>query len=390
MKIGILSMQRIYNYGSWLQAYGLKKLIEENRGVSVEFVDYRIEKPVYENGFNHKNYWIQKIKVGLIDFIASVKPLAKIMPDKDFYQTYRFRHEYWKKLGLSKKPNYTPELDILFVGSDEVFNCLQENVRVGYSDELLGANNKAKMLATYAASFGNTTVSKIDAFGKRQEISSYLKAFDMISVRDNNALAVVTELTGTTPVSNMDPVLMYDFSEEMQSCTLTSEQKMLMSKPYMIVYAYPNRLQEAEITKLKKFAKDNGLLIYGISGYQSYADEMIYDSPLNILQYFKHARYVVTDTFHGTIFSVINNRPFVTLVRKSVNGSYGNQEKLEDLLKKLELNDRFTFEGADIVDILETPISYDVTNQIIQAERQRTKDYLSEVIDEYKNRTVRE
>lgn len=389
MKIGILSMQRIYNYGSWLQAYGLKKLIEENRGVSVEFVDYHIEKPLYKNGFKHKNYWKQKIKVILIDFIASVKPLAKIMPDKDFFQTYRFRHEYWTKLGLTKKPNYTPELDILFVGSDEVFNCLQENIRVGYSEELLGANNKAKMLVTYAASFGNTTVGKINAFGKRQEISSYLKAFDKISVRDKNTLTVVTELTDIKPVSNMDPVLMYDFAEEMQNCTLTNEQKKIMSKPYMIVYAYPNRLKEEEITKLKKFAKDNGLLIYGISGYQSYADEMIYDSPINILQYFRHAKFVVTDTFHGTIFSVINKRPFVTLVRKSVNGSYGNQEKLEDLLDKLKLSDRSSFDGADIVRILETPISYELTNQIMQCERQKTKDYLAEVIDEYRNKTVR-
>ena len=162
-----------------------------------------------------------------------------------------------------------------------------------------------------------------------------------------------------------------------------------MSKPYMIVYAYPNRLKEPEIEKLKKFAKDKGLLIYGISGYQSYADERIYDSPLNILQYFKHAKFVVTDTFHGTIFSVINNRPFVTLVRKSVNGSYGNQEKLEDLLNKLELKNRCTFDGEDIVRILESPISYDVTNQIIRCERQRTKDYLTEVINEYRNKTVR-
>ena len=389
MKIGILSMQRIYNYGSWLQAYGLKKLIEENIGVSVEFVDYRVEKPAYKNRFNHINYWKQKIKVDLVDFIASIKPLAKIMPDGDFYQTYRFRHEYWTKLGLTKKPNYTPELDILFVGSDEVFNCLQENVRVGYSEELLGANNKAEMLVTYAASFGNTTVGKIDAFDKRQQISSYLEAFDRVSVRDNNALNVITELTDITPVSHMDPVLMYDFADEIRSCVLTKEQKTLMSKPYMIVYAYPNRFKELEITKLKKFAKDKGLLIYGLSGYQSYADEMIYDSPLNILQYFKHAKFVVTDTFHGTIFSVINNRPFVTLVRKSVNGSYGNQEKLEDLLNKLELKNRCTFDGEDIVKILEAPISYDATNQIIRCERQRTKDYLAEVIDEYRNKTVR-
>lgn len=386
MKIGVLSMQRIYNYGSWLQAYSLKKLIEENREVSVEFVDYRIEKPIYKNGFNYMNYFKQKIKVFLIDAIASIGPLAKAMPDKDFYQTYRFRYEYWKILGLTQGPNYTPNLDILFIGSDEVFNCLQENVRVGYSKELFGQHNNAKMVATYAASFGNTTVDKIDSFSKRNEIASFLKRIDRISVRDNNSVEVVSHLTGEIPVSNMDPVLMYDFTSEMDDSSLTDEQKETMGKPYMIVYVYPNRLKQLEIDKLKKFAKDNGLLIYGINGYQSFADKMIYDTPFNILKYFKNADYVVTDTFHGTIFSVINNRPFVTIVRRSVNGSYGNQEKLEDLLKKLNLNDRFTFDGENIVRILEKPVDYQITNEIIKKERQITKAYLSEVIDGYKSK----
>lgn len=385
MKIGILSMQRIYNYGSWLQAYGLKKLIEENRGVSVEFVDYRREKPVYKDKFDYLDYFRQKIKVTIIDTIASVKSVAKIMPNKEFFQTYRFRHEYWKCLGLSKKPNYTPELDLLVVGSDEVFNCLQENIRVGYSKELFGQNNRAKRVVTYAASFGNTTIEKLKLYEKKDEIAALLRGFSDISVRDKNSADVVAELAGKVPKSNMDPVLMYDFSAELRDNELTDEQVKRMSKSYMIVYAYPNRLKTNEIEKLKDFAQKKGLLIYGISGYQSYADEMIYDAPLTILQYFKHAQYVVTDTFHGTIFSVINNKPFVTIVRKSVNGSYGNQEKLEDLLTKLELRDRFTFSGENIVKILDTPIDYQCVNQIIDNERQNTKEYLSEVINEYRN-----
>lgn len=388
MKIGILSMQRIYNYGSWLQAYGLKKLIEENRDVSVEFVDYRIEKPVYLNNFDAKKFIKQKIKVTLIDSIASVKWLSRAIPDSEFYQTYRYRHEYWNYLGLTHKPNYTPELDILFIGSDEVFNCLQENVRVGYSKELLGQNNRAKIVATYAASFGNTTMDKINQFGKKNEISKYLESFDFFSVRDTNTYNVISELSNKKPVTNMDPVLMYDFYSELEDTKLSDKQKELMSKPYMIVYAYPNRLKEQEIQKLKQFAKEKELMIYGISGYQAYADEMIYDAPLNILQYFKHAQYVVTDTFHGTIFSVINNKPFATIVRKSINGGYGNQEKLEDLLKKLELKERFTFDGEDIVRILDTQIFYQKTNEIIRSERVKAKAYLAEVINEYRNRII--
>lgn len=385
-KIGILSMQRIYNYGSWLQAYGLKKMIEENQNVEVEFVDYRVAKPVYKNGFKYANYIVQKIKVIIIDIIGSIKPIAKMIPNKDFYQVYRFRHDYWSKLGITRRPNYTPKLDILIVGSDEVFNCLQENVRVGFSKELFGQCNKANMLVSYAASFGDTTYKKINEYEKEDQIRDFLKKFDKVSVRDNNSVNIVSKLIGITPISNMDPVLMYDFSTELNDNTIVQDDK--LKKPYMIVYAYSNRLSEKEIKSIKNFAEEKKLLIYGISGYQSFADEMIFDSPLNILKYFKYAKYVVTDTFHGTIFSVINNVSFVTLIRKSVNGSYGNQEKLEDLLNKLELKNRYTYNAEKIVEILAEKIDYHKTNKIISIERKKAKDYLSEVIDGYRNKTL--
>lgn len=70
-------------------------------------------------------------------------------------------------LGVTEEMNYNPELDCLVIGSDEVFNCIQKNSNVGYSPELFGKDNRAKKLITYAASFGNTTLEKLDRYGKR-------------------------------------------------------------------------------------------------------------------------------------------------------------------------------------------------------------------------------
>lgn len=372
MKIGILSMQRIYNYGSWLQAYGLKKMLEEFEDIDISFVDYRIEKPF---GISKGNYIKQNIKIHLIDALTRCKWIAKAISDRDFYHVYCFRNEYQKLLGINYKKNYSPNLDILLIGSDEVFNCLQDNVRVGYSKELFGENNNAKKVCSYAASFGNTTNQKIENARKGEEISSWLKKFHTISVRDQNSYEVVKKLTGIKPEVHMDPVLMYDFTSELSKISNVKHEK-----PYMIVYAYPNRLRKQEIEQIKKYAREKKLDIYGISGYQNFADKMIYDSPLNILGYFRDAECVVTDTFHGTIFSVINSKPFITIVRPSVNGEYGNQEKLDDLLNKLELGKRSVQELTSVVDVMDEEVDYNSVEKIIKSEREKTKQYLKDMI----------
>lgn len=102
-------------------------------------------------------------------------------------------------LGVAGKMNYTPQLDYLVIGSDEVFNCVQKNRNVGYSPELFGEGNNAKRLISYAASFGNTTLEKLDKYKKKDEIASLLKKFDAISVRDSNSGKIVESLTGRFP-----------------------------------------------------------------------------------------------------------------------------------------------------------------------------------------------
>ena len=82
---------------------------------------------------------------------------------------------------------------------------------MGYSPELFGKNNHAKKLITYAASFGNTTLEKLEKYKKANEVGALLKKFDAISVRDANSGTIVEQLTGKEPVYNLDPVLTYDY-----------------------------------------------------------------------------------------------------------------------------------------------------------------------------------
>lgn len=279
-------------------------------------------------------------------------------------------NKYFSDLEINEHYNYTPTLDTLVIGSDEVFNVIQSNKNVGYSLELFGKDNNAKKVITYAASFGNTTLDKIKKYKKENEISSLLKKINTISVRDENSFNIVKKLTDNKPNINFDPVLIYNY---MNSNLIP---KINIKEKYMILYAYNGRISRYEAKKIKDIAKSKKIKVYSIGGAQPYADKFIDCSPFEVLSYFKNAEYIVTDTFHGSIFSIINNKPFVTIVRKSKGNSYGNEEKLTYLLEKLNLKNRITYSIDEIETKLNNKIDYNETNKIIKNERKKTINYL--------------
>lgn len=372
-KIGILSMQRIANYGSFLQAYALKELIEQ-LGHQVEFVDYHVEPALIQDSVNNSNSLVRKIKKGLETFQYHA-PLAYKLAFIAYKQS--FASKYFPVLGVSETMNYRPKLDCLVIGSDEVFNCIQKNTNVGYSLELFGKNNNAKKLISYAASFGNTTMEKLKKYKKVDEIGSLLEAFDSISVRDTNSGSIVEELTGRTPEYHLDPAIAYDYMNKCDKIPYINT-----SEKYLILYAYSGRISDKEADWLSAYAKKRDLKIYAIGGIQKCADRFIDCSPFEVLGYFKNAEEVVTDTFHGSIFSTITHKKFTTIIRKSIGETYGNEEKLADLLVRLGLTDRMTIFIADTDRINQQEINYDIVDQLIAEQRIKTQEYLKRCICE--------
>ena len=362
-----MSMQRIANYGSFLQAYALKHLIEE-LDCKVEFVDYHVGQPVIDDKSDSKNKYLRKLKKGFETFSYKA-PLSHKISFIRYKQS--FSKKYLSLLGITDEMNYNPKLDCLVIGSDEVFNCIQKNANVGYSLELFGKNNNAKKLLTYAASFGNTTLDKLKKYKKDDEIAELLRKFDLISVRDANSGKIVEKLTDKVPVYNLDPVLTYDY---MNCCNKIPD--LSINEKYLILYAYSGRISNDEAEWISKYAKKKNLKVYAIGGIQKCADCFIDCSPFEVLSYFENAEEVITDTFHGSIFSVITHRPFTTLVRQSVGNDYGNEEKLSDLLKRLNLENRMTTNVADVASINKEKIDFDKVDEFLKKQRLLAIEYL--------------
>lgn len=369
MKIGIMSMQRIKNYGSYLQAYGLKKVLE-NLGAEVEFVDYKTEAAVTDRGGFRSTSLCRKLRRSWRKMKVMTARQSEEQKKKQ-----RFLKEYDKvylpELGVTRRKHYRTGVDVLVIGSDEVFNCTQNNIEVGFSRQLFGADSRARKIISYAASFGNTTIDKLNEYQIADEVSALLGNFSALSVRDENSRSIVQGLSGKKAEIHMDPVLIHDFSRDIRD--------KVNIRDYIIVYAYNGRISEEEGEVIRRYARRNRKKIVAVSGNQKFCDQYIYAHPLEILGYFKHADYIITDTFHGTIFSIITHRPFVTLVRKDRGAAgYGNEQKLGYLLRSLGLADRIAWNTEELEIKCGSSIDYRGADAILENERKRAREYLAE------------
>lgn len=365
-RVGIMSMQRIRNYGSFLQAYGLRRLLE-SLGCEVRFVDYRPGPCLVEP---ERPSRLPRPAAKLAEVLAGPGPLGA----KLAYANYKRRYDErtWPLLGLPAEPDYaTDGLDMLVIGSDEVFNCVQANPNVGFSPDLFGASSKARRTVTYAASCGNTTVAKLREHGVAGEVAGWLRSLDAVSVRDENTASVVRELSGADPARNLDPVLAWDFSGEEDVPASPVEGR------YMIAYAYSGRLTKDECAALRIYADERGLRVVNVGGVQGCCDGFLDLGPLEVLAAFRGAECVLTDTFHGTILSVIAERPFATIVRTH---GYGNAEKLTDLLARLGLESRAASSVADFAGLLDSAPDWIPVRARIAEGRAAARAYLQKEV----------
>lgn len=357
MKIGILSMQEVKNYGSFLQAFSLKSNIE-SLGHICEFINIIPGKQLEK--YRQRKFFKVKLLIKRLwgwDFIKRFRSIYKFQS--------RFSKEFLPYLGVKPGIN-TTYYDVIVIGSDEVFNCAQKTW-FGFSPQLFGKNLNTGKIITYAASFGATTTEKLADIGIQNEVSKLLTKIENISVRDENSFKVIKELTGIISEKHVDPVLIFNYNKFVP--------KNVNRKNYMIVYTYPGRITDKkEINAIIEFAKSHSLKLISIGHYFTWCDEILVPSPFEVLAYFQNATYIVTDTFHGSIFSIKYNKQFCTIVRNM------NNQKLNYLLKQFSLSNRILTAASQLKNILETPIEYTLVNEIIEKETQRSIQYLSKSI----------
>lgn len=367
MEVGIMSMQRVENYGSFLQAYGLKKEIEK-LGHTVQFVDYQTEPSVVLSSAEGQKGSVSNSRISRAFHMLFPAYRAwrkqQIKMNSTFRQFSRtYNEQFLSDLNIKKKYNICPELDVLVIGSDEVFNCTQPGNKVGFSRQLFGKDNKAKKVISYAASFGSTTYEKLEQYHIAEEVGDLLAQFESISVRDKNSQDIVEKLCGFSPAAHIDPVMLYDFPE-VDNISVPIEN-------YMVVYAYADRIKGKEAEAIREFAKRENKKILSLGFYQPFCDEYELASPLEVLAYIKHADYVITDTFHGTVFSIKYQKKFGTIIRDS------NRQKLGNLMERFDVMERQICDLEEVWKIMYPEIDKRKVKKILLEAQIAGRDYLN-------------
>lgn len=365
MKVAILSMQEVKNYGSFLQAWSLKHNIE-SLGHTCDFINIVPGEQLGE--YKQSRFVkIQKLVTRLWgwDFMKRFNTIRKFQG--------RFAKEFLPELGVHQGEVNTNHYDVVVIGSDEVFNCAQKTW-FGFSTQLFGEGLNADKVISYAGSFGATDIEKLDAIGKKEKVADLMKRMNAVSIRDLNSLKTVEALTGKTPLKHVDPVLIWNYDNEIEArfkAGFKLSDYGLEKDKYMVVYTYPGRITDIkEISAIKAYAQKRRLSLVSVGHYFPWCDDVVIPHPFEVLAIFKHAACIVTDTFHGSVFSLKYNKNFCTIVRGM------NTNKLTHLLNQFGLQDRIACRPNMIEEILGSPIEYQSINKLIVIEKERSLEYL--------------
>lgn len=367
MKLCILSMQKIQNFGSLLQSYALKKMLEQ-LGHQVSFIDIeKKEEDAALLGAKTLNFSNESEPKGILGKLKKIDrySINRLRIKRRAWEQDQEFNRFRKNVLCVKQEDNDSIYDICVIGSDEVFSCLSESAW-GFTSQLFGNVKQANQVITYAASCGATTYSEVPK-PVRNRICGAFKNISAFSVRDANTAEFVKNLTGKSCELNLDPVAVYDFSQEIDMCNISDK----MPQRCCIIYSYYNRIHTRnEIMQITNFCKKNELTPVTVGAPQMWIKTHLVLSPFEALAAFKDADFIITDTFHGTIFSAKFAKRFAVKIRPS------NQNKLSDLVERLGIRAHVVDSMGDLERAYSIMKDSDAMNELIQVQRMRTQDYL--------------
>ena len=358
MKIATLTYQRHDNYGAMLQCYALQKKIQDF-GAETQVIDYVCkvsEKPFSFRALKSKG--IKKYISGCVGAITRI-------PRKKRFNL--FRKQYLKMTKPYTEKNISQigaTYDGYIVGSDNVWNSDITGMDERYFLSFVADKRKR---TSYAASFGNSKINPLF----RERYSELLSEFSIITSREKTGAKLVKELTGNNASVVCDPTLLLT-SEDWSSIAIKPKTK------YKYLLAYQMVPSKAFVKFVNQVAKSKGLKIvfvpfpYGLSRCKT----QMKIGPLEWLGLFQNADFIVTDSFHGCVFSVIFQKEFA--VRISQLG-----ERIENLLSILDIKGRVVNSNNDIQNML--PIDYGAVKNRLSVFQKESEEQLKQMLLYFKS-----
>jgi len=361
-KIATLSYHRAINYGAILQVYALQKKIEEF-GAECTVIDYRNSK--LEDRHNRmKLSDCNSFKDYIRYFLLSKNYNSKHHKFREFSKNYlKMSNSYYDISSLKK---IIDRYDKFICGSDQVWNYNINGFDDTYFLSFLKDKNKKN---AFAASFG---FEEIPTKYKKQYYE-FLKDYNTLTVREKHGADIIEDLVGYRPKVVLDPTMLiskkewYSFANEYNN-----------KNKYILIYGFSGKNNMMDLAK--NIAKKTGyeILIIGNSYLPSF--NIKYEKtagPKDFLGIFKNAEYILTNSFHGTAFSIKLNKEFFT---ELLPESRKINSRLEHVLELFELRHRLITDSNP--EIIENNINYDRVNERIKKEKEKSINCLRKIIED--------
>lgn len=370
-KVAILTQPLGLNYGGIMQNYALQKVLKK-MGFEPLTVDRQLNK---------KSAWIQfKIKVYNLlyrttnrEISFKIKEIAAkhntdfidgniiigspIRTDNDFYSFF-------------KKNNF----DVYIVGSDQTWRPkYSPNIYNYYLDFLDKKNDGIKKIA-YASSFGTdkweySTIAT-------EKVKKLVKRFDSISVREDSGLRLCEDYLDVKVKLVLDPTLLLSAEDYVENLNLKNG----VEEKFMFTYVLDESGEK--LNYIKACALKLALEVTSSQSKKNIFDykesDTIEDYIQPPIEYwlsgFKNADFVITDSFHGMVFSILFRKPFLAIINKERGAS-----RFTSLLTQLNLLDRLVYNTDSIpTELLNSPIDYDGVHEKLQHLKDKSLEFLKQ------------
>ena len=202
-------------------------------------------------------------------------------------------------------------------------------------------------------------------------------------MREERGAEIVDELTGKKPPVVLDPVLMFNQEEWERLIPVQKE----IDKPYIFAYFLGNNSEYRKV--VKNIAKNNGYKVVTmrhldqyVESDEDFGDIALYDvAPDRFLNLLRGAEVVCTDSFHGSCFSILHQKPFIVFNRYSNESKHSKNSRIDTLCNNLGLTDRRYVDSEKVKEQLEDTINYSEVNSRLEKLRKETNTYLDKAFD---------
>lgn len=374
MKLGILTLVPYDNYGGILQGYALQTVLER-MGHDVTIMRTKLYNWVsLKNKILRFVWWVKdryvKRKAGISCLVPGTYLDYRVARIKPFIDKHiHFTREFSSTRDLYRFQDKS-QYDGFVVGSDQTWRpCLSPDLYHMFCDFLPASSHKLRI--AYAASFGVDTNEFSDV--QLGICKPLIKKFQAISVREESGVKLCKDLFGVEAKHVLDPTMLLnkeDYLELIKDYHPQNEHVDLMQ--YMFFFNHEENAIIAKTSSLLNMKPVNLMTKYFLNQVQdkSQLPDAQFLPVEEWISAYSRAKFVLTDSFHGTVFCIIFNVPFLCVSPVAI-------ARFKSLLKVYGLEDRLVMKESEVTkDLLEKPIDWEKVNSVREVLKEQSLDFL--------------